>query len=85
MNSTIQSLNLVLNPVTNTTCQPAEVCGVATITIKYGEETGQGKIGSCVTNSSCSSTSGCQLAIANLPSGVSSEECKVIYILNILF
>ena len=85
MNSTIQSLNPALDPVTSRTCQHSEVCGVATITIKYGTETGQGKIGSCAPNSSCSSTIGCQLAIANLSSGVLSEECKVLYVLYILF
>ena len=85
MDSTIQSLNQVLDPVTNKTCQPTEVCGVATVTMKYGGVTGQGKIGSCVPNSFCSGTIGCQLAIKNLPSGVSSEECKVLYILDILF
>ena len=85
MNSTIQSINPVLDPVTSRTCHHSERCGVATITIKYGAETGQGKIGSCVPKILCSNTIGCQFAIANLPSGVSSEECKVIYVLYILF
>lgn len=85
MHSTIQSLNLVLDPVTNTICQPADVCGVATVTIRYNNETGQGKVGGCLPNSFCSSTTACQLAIENLPSGVSSDECKVSYILSILF
>ena len=81
MHSTIQSLNLVLDRVTNKTCQPTEVCGVATVTIRYNNETGQGKVSGCVPNSFCSSTTACQLAIANLISGVSSDECKVFYFL----
>ena len=85
MNSTIQSLNPALDPVTSKTCQHSEVCGVATITIKYNGEKGQVKIGSCVPKILCSNTTGCQFAIANLPSGVSSEECKVLYVLYILF
>ena len=82
MQSTIQSLNQVLDPVTNTTCQPSEVCGVATLTIKFDGKTGESKIGGCAHISNCSSTNGCQLAIANLLCGISSEECKVLYILN---
>ena len=85
MQSTIQSINQALDPVTNKTCPMSEVCGVATLTIKYLGETGQGKLGSCVPNMTCSNTNGCQLAIANLPPGVSSEECKVQYILNMFF
>ena len=81
MHSTIQSLNLVLDRVTNKTCQPTEVCGDATVTIRYNNETGQGKVSGCVPNSFCSSTTACQLAIANLTSGVSSDECKVFYFL----
>ena len=81
MHSTIQSLNLVLDPVTNAICHPADVCGVATVTIRYNNETGQGKVSGCVPNSFCSSTTACQLAIANLISGVSSDECKVFYFL----
>ena len=81
MHSTIQSLNLVLDPVTNTICQPADVRRVATVTIRYNNETGQGKVGGCLPNSFCSCTTACQLAIANLTSGVSSDECKVFYFL----
>ena len=55
--------------------------GVATVTKRYGNETGQGKVGGCVPNSFCCSTTACQLAIANLPSAASPEECKVFYIL----
>ena len=82
MQSTIQSLNQVLDPVTNTTCQPSEVCGVVTLTIKFDRKTGESKIGGCAHISNCSSTTGCQLAIANLLCGIWSEECKVLYILN---
>lgn len=85
MDSTIQSLNEVLDIVTNKTCQPTEVCGVATVTMKYGGVTRPGKIGSCVPHSSCSGAIRSQVVITNLPSGVSSEECKVLYILDILF
>ena len=70
MQSTIQSLNQVLDPVTNTTCQPSEVCGVVTLTIKFDRKTGESKIGGCAHISNGSSTTGCQLAIANLLCGI---------------
>ena len=84
MQSTIQSINQIQDPVTNRTCQSSEVCGVATMKIQYNAENGQGKIGTCIPSSLCSSTTGCQLAIQYLPSGVSSQECKVFYISNSL-
>ena len=77
MNSTIQSLNLVLDPVITRMCTPSETCGVATMKVKYQSETGQGKIGSCVSKDFCSNTNGCSLAIRFLPRGASSLECKV--------
>ena len=61
-------------------CQPSEVCSIATMKIKYLNETGQSKFGTCVPIGSCSNTAGCQLAIVNLPSDVISQECKVLYI-----
>lgn len=79
MKSTIKSLDPILLPVINRTCQLSEVCGVATMKIKYGNESGQGKIGSCVPNSSCSDTDGCRLANLNLPSNVTMRECKVLF------
>ena len=84
MQSTVQSINQILDPVTNRTCQSSEVCGVVTMKIQYNAENGQGKIGTCIPSSLCSSTTGCQLAIQYLPSGVSSQECKVFYISNSL-
>ena len=77
--STIKSLDPVLDPVINRTCQLSEVCSVAMMKIKYGNETGQGKIGNCVPNSFCSDTAGCQLATFNLPSNVTFQECKVLF------
>ena len=56
------------------------MCSVATMKIKYLNETGQSKFGTCVPSGSCSNTAGCQLAIVNLPSDVISQECKVLYI-----
>ena len=77
--STIKSLDPVLDPVINRTCQLSEVCGVAMMKIKYGNETGQGKIGNCVPNSFCSDTAGCQLTTFNLPPNVTFQECKVLF------
>ena len=77
MKSTIQSLNSVLEPATTKMCTSSETCGVATMKVQYQSETGQGKIGTCVSKSRCSNTDGCSLAIQNLPRGVLSLECKV--------
>ena len=84
MSSTIQSLKLVLNSVKTEKCTSSQVCGVATMKVTYRGETGQGKIGTCVTKNRCSDTAECQLVTQNLPPGVSSQECKVLYIKNIL-
>lgn len=79
MKSTIKSLEPVLDPVINRTCQLSEVYGVVMMKIKYANETGQGKIVNCVPNSFCSDTAGCQLANFNLPSNVTFQECKVLF------
>ena len=78
MKSTIKSLQLAT--VTSTTCQSQEICGVATMKTKYLGETGQSKLGTCVPQSYCTDAAGCQLAQKFLPTGVSSQECKVLYI-----
>lgn len=85
MKSTISSLNLVLSTVKNERCTSSQVCGVATMNITFYGEAGQGKIGACITKDSCSDSAGCQLAIQYLPTGVLSQECKVLYIKNCLF
>ena len=79
MKSTIKSLEPVLDPVINRTCQLSEVYGVVMMKMKYANETGQGKIVNCVPNSFCSDTAGCQLANFNLPSNVTFQECKVLF------
>ena len=79
MKSTIKSLEPVLDPVINRTCQLSEVYGVVMMKIKYANETGQGKIVNCVPNSFCSDTAGRQLANFNLPSNVTFQECKVLF------
>ena len=63
MKSTISTLNLLLRTVKNERCTSSQVCGIATINITFYGEAGQGKIGACVTNNSCSDAVGCQLAI----------------------
>ena len=85
MKSTIPSLNLVLGAVKNERCTSSQVCGIATMTITFNGEAGQGKIGACVAKSSCSDSAGCQLAIRYLPSGTLSQECKVLYIKSVCF
>ena len=84
MSSTIQSLKSVLNSVKTGKCTSSQACGVAIMKVTYRGETGQVKIGICVTKNRCSDTGGCQLVTQNLPPGVSSLECKVLYIKNIL-
>ena len=84
MNSTIRSLNLVLDPIRTETSTSSETCGVATMKVQYQSETGQGKLGSCVIKIFCSNADGCSLAIRQLPSGATSLECKVLYINNYL-
>ena len=79
MKSTVKSLEPVLDPVINRTCQLSEVYGVVMMKIKYANETGQGKIVNCVPNSFCSDTAGCQLANFNLTSNVTFQECKVLF------
>ena len=80
MKSTIKSLNPQLDPVSTEKCRSQHVCGVAKMAITYLGETGQGKLGSCVPISFCSDGIGCQLALKFLPTGVSSQGCKVLYI-----
>ena len=80
MKSTIQSLNSVLLPVTNQRCKLSETCGVATIKVQYQSQTGQGKIGGCISKNVCSSAAGCSVASQFLPPGAKSLECKVLYI-----
>ena len=82
MNSTIRSLNLVLDPIRTEICTSSETCGVATMKVQYQSETGQGKLGGCVSKTFCSNGNGCSLAIRQLPSGATSLECKVLYINN---
>ena len=84
MNSTIQSLNVVLDPIRTETCTSSETCGVATMKVQYQSETGQGKLGSCASKTLCSNADGCSLAIRHLPSGATSLECKVLNINNYL-
>ena len=79
MSLTIQSLKSVLNSVKTEKYTSSQVCGIATMKVIYRGENGQGKIGSCVTKNRCSDTAGCQLVTQNLPPGVSSQECKVLY------
>ena len=78
MKSTIKSLNTQLSAVTSTACQSQEICGVATMKTKYLGETGQNKIGACVPHSYCTDAAGCQIAHKFLPTGVSSQGCKVL-------
>ena len=80
MESTVKLLNPQLDPVSSIKCLPQQVCGVATMAITYLGETGKGKLGSCISISYCSGTIGCQLALKFLPSGVSSQGCKVLHI-----
>ena len=79
MSLTIQSLKSVLNSVKTEKYTSSQVCGIATMKVIYRGENGQGKIGSCVTKNRCFDTAGCQLVTQNLPPGVSSQECKVLY------
>lgn len=71
---------MVLGTVKIGRCTPSQVCGVASMTITFNGEAGQGKIGACVTKGSCSDSAGCQLANQYSPSGALSQECKVLYI-----
>lgn len=80
MKSTIKSLNPQLPSVTSTTCHKQQICGVATMKIKYLGEIGQSKLGTCVPHRYCTDAAGCQLALKYLPTGVSSQSCKVLYI-----
>ena len=84
MKSTIKSLNSVLNPVRSKTCESQQTCGVATVNIKYLGETGKGKLGTCVPSSACSDVVGCQLALRYLPTDVSNQGCKVLFLLFLL-
>ena len=65
-------------PVVNQTCTTSQLCAVATIKGTYHGKLGQMKLGACVSKDSCSDTAGCNLALANLPSGATSQECKVL-------
>ena len=80
MSSTIQSFKSVLNSVKTEKCASPQVCGVATMKVTYRGESGQGRIGTCVTKNCCSDAAACQLVTQNLPPGVSFQECKVLYI-----
>ena len=74
--STIESIKFPA--VVNQICTASQLCAVATIKGTYHGNLGQMKLGACVSKDNCSDTAGCNLALRYLPSGATSQECKVL-------
>ena len=74
--STIESLNL--SPVKSGTCMASKSCALAKIKGEYRGKYFQFRLGACLSNNLCFGTAGCNVALKYLPSGATSQECKVV-------
>ena len=53
-------------------------CALATIKGAYRGKNAQFRLGACLSKNLCFGTAGCNIALTYLPSGATSQECKVV-------